>query len=226
MMKLTLEYIQERHRFWKEEIAMAGIWNASLFQDVKLIIRKNHRNYNALFQRAYVRRSNVRHREDRIIIYNKTEEFEEKYLNSLIVHEMIHQYLLQSGKTGIRPHGKEFKELMNQINETFPDRLEIKIRSNNPSLPSQGEGDTLHHILLLWTSQLCYCCVINPSKLEFFQRKVARDKKKGLILDYEWKVSTDYYFRQFSRCTKVLSGKSMPHDEVEDYCKVYHVRKI
>ena len=97
LVKLTPQYLRNRHEFWKEEIGKVGIWDSNKFMPIKLIIRKNHRRYNALFQRRRNLRNNTF--EDKIVVYNKVESFEIKFLDSLIVHEMIHQY--QKGRRAL-----------------------------------------------------------------------------------------------------------------------------
>ena len=60
------------------------------------------------------------------IKYNRT-EFE--YINTL-VHEMLHQWIFESGTKDNSSHGFYFKKYMNQINEIFGFKLKTMTSSN------------------------------------------------------------------------------------------------
>lgn len=221
LVKLTPQYLRIRHEFWKEEIGKVGIWDSNKFMPIKLIIRKNHRRYNALFQRRRNLRNNTV--EDKIVVYNKVESFEIKFLDSLIVHEMIHQYLTQNDLGSQSPHGLQFRDMMNKINEKFKGQLNIQIRSNNPTIPSKGEGESIHNILLVFKNNQCYCCVIHPKRILKFDKIIKDLKRKGKIKDFKWAQSKDFYFNDFSRCMKVLSGRVFPLNAIQQFCQEYKV---
>ncbi|MCH5226412.1 MAG: SprT-like domain-containing protein [Muribaculaceae bacterium] len=224
LIKLTPEYLQKRYEFWKEQIGKNNIWNADKFKPVKLIIRKNHKDYNALFQRKF-NKSN-RTIEDKIIIYNKVEVFDKVYLDSLIVHEMIHQYLTQNKMDDQNPHGKPFIEMMSQINIHFPSKLNIQVRSDNPMIPLKGKGKILHYLLLILKKTQYFCCVIHPKRINEFNLKVKSLKNNGRIKDYLWAQSFDCYFNDFTRCMKVLAGEVMTLQEMKTFCKEYSITKM
>ena len=224
LIKLTPEYLQNRYEFWKEQIGTTNIWNAEKFKPVKLIIRKNHREYNALFQRKLHKTD--RTFEDKIIIYNKVEVFDKVYLDSLIVHEMIHQYLTQNNIDSRDPHGKPFTEMMSQINLHFPSKLNIQVRSDNPMIPLTGKGKILHYLLLILKRKECFCCIIHPKRIQQFNLQVKTLKNLGKINAFLWAKSYDYYFKDASRCMKVLSGEVMTLNEMKTFCKEYNITKM
>lgn len=224
LIKLTPEYLQNRYEFWKEQIGTTNIWNAHKFKPVKLLIRKNHRDYNALFQRKFNKTN--RTMEDKIIIYNKVEVFDKVYLDSLIVHEMIHQYLTQNNMDGMDPHGKPFTEMMNQINKHFTSKLNIQIRSDNPMIPLRGKGEILHYLLLILKETECFCCIIHHKRIQHFNLQVKTLKNLGKINDFLWAKSYDCYFNDATRCMKVLSGEVMTLNEMKTFCKEYNITKM
>lgn len=224
LIKLTPEYLQKRFDFWKEQIGTTNIWNAGKFKPVKLLIRKNHRDYNALFQRKFNKTN--RTIEDKIIIYNKVEAFDKIYLDSLIVHEMIHQYLTQNDLDSIDPHGKPFTEMMHQINNHFTSKLNIQIRSDNPMIPLKGKGKILHYLLLILKETECFCCIIHPKRIQHFNLQVKTLKNLGKINDFLWAKSYDYYFNDATRCMNVLSGEVMTLNEMKTFCKEYSITKM
>lgn len=139
-MKLTKEYLEVRHAYWKERLDKGGIWDAGKFGKVTLVVRPACKSYNGMFIRRYLKVKGERKLTDRIFIYEKVEDFEEKFLDSILVHEMIHQYIIQNKIKDSSPHGKIFREYMKRINERYGEELRIKISDRNPGLPSRGTG--------------------------------------------------------------------------------------
>lgn len=55
-------------------------------------------------------------------------EYTESQLRDIIVHEMIHMYLMHFGIDKKCSHGKDFKNMMNDLNDRYG--LRIRTRSN------------------------------------------------------------------------------------------------
>lgn len=70
-MELTVEYLRQRHFYWIEKLADAGIWEADKFKHLELIVRKRCKSYVGLFHRKWVKVKVRRRLRDRIIIYRK-----------------------------------------------------------------------------------------------------------------------------------------------------------
>ena len=205
-MKLTLEYLKERHTYWKEEIGQTGIWDPQKFKTVHLEIRKKSKTYNGLFHRKWIKR-NVRYRViDRLIIYNNVEDFDPKFLDSLIVHEMIHQYIFQNNIIDTSTHGKVFKDFMKKINNEFTYRIDLNTTNTNPTLPKEGPGDTVYNLLLIFQKNNWFCCVVRPGKVKHFHNHVITLKQNKKIKDFGWLQSNDIHFNQYPQCTKYLHG--------------------
>lgn len=223
-MKLSLTYLKQRHSFWIQEIGKSGIWNPGLFKPVEIVIRKHHRRFNALFsRRKFLKGGVVTKIVDKIIIYNKLDDFPTEYLDSLLVHEMIHQYLVQNGLDGKNPHGLPFKEMMNKINAAFPDSLNIEIKSQNPVVDPDGEGPVVYDLLFVISRDKSFCCVIHPSRIEKFHRMAQKLKSKKQIDSFQWGRSNNRFFSNVTRCTKVLHGITGPLSQAGDYCMRYGV---
>ena len=224
-MKLTLEYLKERHAFWKEEIGKAGIWKQEKFKLVRLEIRKKSKTYNALFQRKWIKRK-IRYRAiDSLIIYNNVEDFDTKYLDGLIVHEMIHQYIFQNNIKDSSTHGIIFQDFMKKINEKFNGNLEINITDTNPTLPTEGVGDTVFNLLLILQKNNWYCCVVRPGKIKHFHNHVLTLKQNQKIKDFGWLQSNDIHFNQYPQCTKYLHGEKLPYPKMINFLKKYNAKK-
>ena len=224
-MKLTFEYLKERHAFWKEEIGKAGIWNPQKFKTIKLEIRKKSKTYNALFQRKWIKRK-IRHRAiDSLIIYNNVEDFDPEYLDGLIVHEMIHQYIFQNNIKDTSTHGIIFQDFMKKINDQFCGKLEINISDYNPTLPTEGPGETVFNLLLILQKNNWFCCVVRPGKIKHFHNHVLTLKRNQKVKDFGWLQSNDIYFNQYPQCTKYLHGKRLPHKDMIVFLKRYNAQK-
>lgn len=224
-MKLSLEYLAERHSYWRKRIADTGIWDDSLFLPVEFAIRKNHRRYNAVFQRRIKFINGKKEIYDKIVFYNKMVDFTPEWVDNVLVHEMIHQYIIQNDLKDTSPHGRVFKSFLTKLNKTFSGELSIKLKDMNPDLPMEGEGTTIHKLLLLHLNDnKCICAVINPAKTAFFQNKLKTYAKRWEIKSYEWAESNDIFFNRFTRCTTRLHGMGVSAGELPDFCKRYNIK--
>ena len=225
-MKLSLDYLNQRHLFWKNEIGETGIWDPDLFQDVLIQIKPKSKTYNGVFSRRWVTKKGVRMLVDKIFIYNNVEDFDQKFLDSVLVHEMIHQYIFQNKIKDTSTHGRIFKGYMARINEAFPEHLKINLKDHNPSIPLKGAGIKIHHLLFSFTDKDFYCCLIHPSKLQEFEKMAKRFKREGRIKKYEWAKSNDVCFDRYVRCTRTLHGIKKPLSELSAFCKEYNITTL
>ena len=225
-MKLTLDYLNARHDFWKYRIGEAGIWNPLCFQPVTIVIRKECKSYHGMFQRRIKTKFFKKEITDKIIIYNK-ESFDPVFLDSVLVHEMIHQYIFQNNLKDTRSHGRIFRGYMNLINERFPQELKINIRDKNPDTPLKGPGKTLHKILLLRSSDGSgFLAVVHPSRLEYIENLVKRNKKLWGFINYQWAESNDVHFNRYRRCMRSLHGIKKSKEDMMAFCRDYNVTPI
>lgn len=161
---------------------------------------------------------------DKIIIYNKVNEFDPSFLDSILVHEMIHQYIHQAGLKDNRTHGTMFRTIMRKINENFPNDLKINITDSNPGVPTEGPGKKTHRLLLMHLNDgHSFLCVVNPAKVSFFESMIRKNKTKWKVKHYAWARSNDVFFNNYSRCTRVLHGIKKHYDEIMEICGKYNV---
>ena len=225
-MKLSVEYLNERHTYWIYKIGALSIWNPLSFSPVEIVIRKNTKTYNGKFQRRTTLSFNKKKIEDKIFIYNKSEEFDPKFIDSVLVHEMIHQYIIQNDIKDTSTHGRIFRRYMQLINTAFPEELKIDIRSRNPALPEKGPGQTDHHILAMQHSEnYWFIAIVNPRKVDYFENYLKVMGKRLNIKTHFWARSNDVYFNNFRRCTTSLHGVKKTCPEFIEFCKEYGVTK-
>ena len=226
-MKLSVEYLNERHGYWRERIGNAGIWDSEKFGPVTIVIKKACRSYNAMFQRRVRRKNMVSEVSDKIIIYNKVDDFPADFLDSILVHEMIHQYIFQAGLKDTQTHGQLFRGLMHKINEAFKGELDINITDRNPALPTSGPGDMRHSLLIVYFEKdESFCAVIHPARLKYFDSLIKANKFRNKVINYTWAESNDVYFNQFRRCTRSFHGIKKSHGDMKEFCRQYNVRPI
>ena len=226
-MKLSLEYLYQQHALWMQRICEAGIWDASRFRPCEIVIRKNHKRYNALFQRKIKFVNGRKEISDKIVFYNRADDFQAQFIDNVLVHEMIHQYIIQNDLKDTSPHGRLFKVFMYRINGSFAGRLNIRIRDVNPSLPQNGEGDKIHSLLLIhFHNPTSICAVVNPAKISYFDSLLKRNKKNWDIRSYQWAESNDVYFNHFSRCTTRLHGLKVSSVQLPDFLFKYNIKTV
>lgn len=226
-MELTVEYLRQRHAYWIERLADAGIWEADKFKPVELVVRERCKSYVGMFHRKWVK-VNVRRRlRDRIIIYRKSADMTMKEIDDTLMHEMIHQYIFQNDLPDTSTHGRLFKDFMQRINEAFPQELKISIYGESPIL--KGPGTRTHKLILLRMKDgECYCCKINPSKVPVFTNYLKRlvlsstSEIKGYLLC----ESNDMYFDDIAACRKYLHGLPMSLPELRELCKECNIKRI
>lgn len=222
-MKLNVDYLIQRHEFWKEEIAKTGIWDAKKFKTVRIVIRKKSKTYNGLFHRKTVRKNWQTIVKDSLVIYNNVEEFDPTYLDSVLVHEMFHQYIIQNDIKDSRTHGIVFKEFMQKINAGFQGKLNILIRSTNPRLQQSGEGNEPFDLLLIEQKDFWYCCVVHPSRLDYFEKLVKKYKRNKIIESYRWMQSKDVIFNKYVRCCKRLHGSKHSPSDLSQFLNTHNI---
>lgn len=224
-MKLSIDYLNQRHEYWIHRIGETGIWNPLCFQPVNIILRKNSRSYHGMFQRRIKTCLGKKNITDKIIIYNKAEDFDHHFIDSVLVHEMIHQYIFQNNLKDNRSHGPLFRGFMKRINDTFPGELKINIRDRNPVIPVKGPGTTVHKLLLLeYTDGNYFLAVIHPSRLDFMEGLVKRNMKLWKFKSYHWAESNDVYFSRYRRCMRSLHGIRKSSEDLAAFCNEYNIK--
>lgn len=223
-MILTLEYLRDRHTFWIDRIAGAGIWEAERFAPVELSIRPVAKRYHALFRRkcrVAGKRSKI---SDAIVIYRQGVDTTIPEADSLLVHEMIHQYIAQNSIRDTSPHGKIFRAYMTAINKAFPRELRITVSS--AVLRQTGRGPVARPLLIIQRREdEYYLCLLEKSKRDFFMQQARRMKSNGEIIDAWLCESDDRYFDTVGACRTVLHGRRFTAEQLNAFCIRYNIHR-
>lgn len=232
-MELSVEYLRARHAYWKGRIAEAGIWEADGFRSVDFAVRKRSKMYEGLFHRKFITaKTRLRMAEgvngryyDRIILYRKSPDMSEREIDDTLVHEMIHQYIIQNGIHDTSAHGRTFKDYMLRVNKAFAGDLNITVRGKVSVW--EGPGSKTHQLIVVsMYDGTCYCCRIMPAKLPQFLKLVRKNKKGGEFKDYMHCESDDMYFNSIRACRTRLHGLRMPLADLAAFCKKYNLRQM
>lgn len=232
-MELNVEYLRARHAYWKGRIAEAGIWDAGGFRAVDFAVRKRSKMYEGLFHRKFITaKTRLRMADgvngryyDRIILYRKSPDMSEREIDDTLVHEMIHQYIIQNGIHDTSAHGRTFKDYMQRVNKAFAGDLNITVRGKVSVW--EGHGSKTHQLIVVsMYDGTCYCCRIMPAKLPQFLKLVRKNKKGGEFKDYMHCESDDMYFNSIRACRTRLHGLRMPLADLAAFCKKYNLRQM
>lgn len=223
-MKLTVDYLENRHNFWVNNIAKQGIWDAEKFKDIKILIRNRSCSYEGMFIRKSIVKNNKIKINDSIIIYQCYPDLSFGEIDDTLVHEMIHQFITQNNLSDTRIHGRLFQDFMNCINESFPNELKISISGIFKEL--KGPGSKLHKLIIVCKNNNCFICKIMPSKLEYFTELLKNMKYTCKITDYILCESNDMYFEMQTSCRKNLHGIKLSMDETRTLCRECQIKPI
>lgn len=217
-------YITERHSYWIETIGRAGIWNPSNFSEVSLYVRPRSKTRGGTFSRRTVVGGGRAVFEDRIFIYRNSSDMTAGEVDNVLVHEMIHQYIVQTGITDSSAHGCVFRSLAARINAAFPDSLKVTVSTRRRS--ATGPGEKLYLLLVLQSGDNIYCCVVCRTRVDWFKNFIYRNHIAMKVDKMGWCQTDDRHFENFRQCRTSIHGEKIPFQEFDAYCRKYRLRKI
>lgn len=224
---LNAEYLNERHGYWLGRIAGAGIWDAARFAPVFICVRPRSRTRRGAFLRSFIGSVIRRRHIDRIFIYRGAIEMDVRDIDNVLVHEMIHQYIVQSGIRDNRPHGRAFTSLMQRINAAFPSELHLTVSTRRSEAEIVSGTGSRRHILLSLeiAGQYRLCRVSRNAALRF--ASYFRQNSSALGVEsvgvYE---SFDLYFDSLPECRTRLRGLVLDVADFTEYCERYRMVKL
>lgn len=228
-MNLSSKLLAERYHLWKARLADTGFWKAEELQPVTISLRPASKCYNGMFKRKTEtdwrgRRTHI----DRIFIYNNPRMAELKTLDSVIVHEMIHQYIIQNSIPDRGHHGPTFKGLMRRINAAFPEELEIVVahRNTQQEMQPSGPGSKMHALLVIEHDTHFFCCKIDNAYVGRMQSSLRRLSFRLPVRRMRWFASTDRYFDSMRCCRTALHGLRLTIGQLPAFISGYNLIEI
>lgn len=133
----------------------------------------------------------------------------ESEIEDVLIHEMIHYYILANGYRDTSPHGKLFKQLMNHINARFGRHITISIRT--VAAENKQDLQVRQHLVCVMTFSGIGCGVAVVARSRIFRLWDKMNCLEG-FKSCEWWVTDDPYFNRFPRC---LTPKAYKADREE-----------
>lgn len=218
-MELTTEYLQERHAYWKDRLHEKGVWDSKLFSPVAFEIKPFSKTYHALCINRILNSGF----KTIIRFYCQEIEVSPHWVDSVLVHEMIHQYMFQNNMPDSSPHGRVFKQYQNEINELFPGELNISVSSCRERL--SGPGKKVHKLIIMrLNDDRGMWCLAESFRYSYLMKKATTAVGCGTIKAVIGCESNDRIFNYYTCCRKTLRGVKMSIPELRDFCKCYNVR--
>ena len=226
MIELTIAYLQERHRYWVERIAEARVWEKRRFRAVMFAVRPHAKSYRGMFHRKTIKTGLFgRKTLDTIVIYQQTSGLDLHEIDNVLVHEMIHQYIIQNNLRDSSSHGHLFRGFMDRINRIFTGELHITVRHRAES--SEGQGDKLHTLIMLQkTDGKYFCCKVNPKRVGWFGAELDRNGASWGITGYKVYTSDNVYFDSLPACRSRLSGLPVAPADLSNFLTRYNLSPL
>lgn len=130
-------------------------------------------------------------------------DLQESELEDIIIHEMIHYYILHLRIKDTSPHGKIFHEIMQKINSRFGRNITISKRQNKAITEEAKVSNSplrQHIICMAETPDGQHVItVIAKSRILAFWELLPNLFK---LRNVKWYASIDKYFDRFPKCIK------------------------
>ncbi|MDE6377686.1 MAG: SprT-like domain-containing protein [Duncaniella sp.] len=231
-MPLSVDYISARHSLWLSRIAGAGVWNVAGMDRVNFEVRPQARSLNGKFIRRVTLSRNPLRRHvvsDTIVIYDNPWLDSELKVDSVIVHEMIHQYIAVARLRDTSSHGRLFRSFMTALNRRFAGQLELHVstRSSIPATAATERRSSSPHILAVVTdADHFFCCRVMRSAVRSLHTLLRRLLSGRQIAGYGWYISSDPYFDGVRACRTRLHGLRHPLGELQAFITTHNLSAL
>ncbi len=133
----------------------------------------------------------------------------EREMDDVILHEMIHYYILSNQLQDDRPHGTLFKQLMTEINTRFGRHITTSHRRTEEE--KDKDTDVRRHIICVsrFYDNRCGITVATRTRIHHLWNELSLISD---IKDCTWYMSTDPFFNRFPRAIKAKVYLISPED--------------
>ncbi len=121
-------------------------------------------------------------------------DVDETGFKSILLHEMIHLYIVSKGIKDTSAHGKVFRHHMDRLNADGW-RITVSARMAGVPVAQHGKKKRARVILAVITDDGRHVVsVVNPRYVTAIDRVIRRS---GHVSSFSWHISTDDYFSRF-----------------------------
>ena len=221
-MNRTVNYMKERHQYWAQQLFDLGIFKIML-KPITFEVHYGTKTYNGVFRWRRTFDGTVL--SEKIILYPKVFDVDSQWIDNILVHEMIHQYIFDAKIKDTSSHGSYFKMLMNTINLH---NIGVKITVTSTFQKPEAKEYQTYKILVLKFKDDVFLCRIKPSKVDYFTNLIVSGKInwKSPLLSFGWYKTNHNFFYSHSECTSRLHGVSFPINKINEIFKEYKLEKF
>ena len=137
------------------------------------------------------------------LIISSCYDLQENELEDIIIHEMIHYYILHLRINDTSPHGRIFQEIMQKINSRFGRNITISKRQNKAITEDAKITNSPQRQHIICTAEIPdgqhVITVIAKSRIFAFWELLPNLFK---LRNVKWYVCIDKYFDRFPKCIK------------------------
>lgn len=150
-----------------------------------------------------------------VFVISDALDIEENALEDIILHEMIHYYILSHQISDTSSHGTVFKRMMNEINTRFNRHITVKYRMTDDDLYRYPKRQ--HCFGIVRFKRDCRLGIIHPagSKLSEYWDFLA---KSGAVEECKWYTSSDPFFNRFPK-TRTMKIYNITEEEIAAHLK-------
>lgn len=218
---LTIKYLQERHQYWAQKLFDLGIFK-NMLKLIPFEIKYNVKSLNGVF-RAHKR--NERIEIEKIIIYPKDVSDIISWIDDILVHEMIHQYIFDNKIKDTSSHGVQFKILMNKINNA---NIGVKITVTKEGKLPESNIYQSYKILYLKFPECFFLCKVKSTKVDHFTNLIVSGKIswKLPLIGFGWYKTKNAYFSSWRDCVSRLHGNRYLIQNQKEIFEKFELQKM
>ena len=135
-------------------------------------------------------------------------EMNDRQVQNILLHEMIHYYIAYTGKKDTSPHGVVFCEMMERLNRQYGWEMSISMRTKGLKVSKDSkklETSAERLILaLLMKDGKYFLSVVNPKYATRLEKQI---KRVFEIQKHAWYVSDDNFFSDFPQVRSLRARK-------------------
>ncbi|MDE6284644.1 MAG: SprT-like domain-containing protein [Bacilli bacterium] len=220
-MAITIEYLKERHQYWSQKLYDLGIFK-NILKSITFEIKYGVKTYNGVFR---WRKNNGIAIEEKIIIYPNIINIDLQWVDNVLVHEMIHQYIFDYNLKDSSSHGFQFKALMRKINDA---NIGVKISISSKAPLAEPKEYLIHKILALKFADNFFLCKIKSTKVDYFTNLIISGKIcwKKPLLSFGWYKTNSTFFQNYAECTSRLHGAVFNINQMKEIFEKFNLQKI
>lgn len=205
MMEITIDYLQQA--FSK--------YNALMFEGkLPLPVLKLSKARTHLGQLVYKRRKSWMKTKlyDFTISVSTYYNLSQAEIDDVMIHEMIHYYIVFMGIKDTSSHGLVFRKMMSEINTKYGRHLNISATTKEMQTSTPRKPTPCLVLAIEMTDGTCYLSSVHPSFAHKLSLSLSRIPN---LASHSWYTSSDSFFQNMPR-VRSLRGRKVSKEVFEE----------